>query len=189
MSNDVNRTFHASQALELGLIVAQKFVNRRYGTDPKRVVKVSELDGPSTDGGRKARQSLVLAASDGYGPAIVFGWIDTATKRAELRSWSLLNKQFQARAGRSLDVDIDSYGQLLDEMDALLRSQGVYVTHATEASMPIPGGSSEVAAVASVGAQGAAHRAGRGKLAMGVVLGALVGFGVAFLAFWLMFRG
>src|SRR5687768_14401573 len=97
---DIRRTMHADQAVHLADLVSLKFSSIRYGTTSKRVLKVMEPDGPSTDGGRKARQSIVLAPEEGDEKGtIVCGWLDVFRRVAELKSYPVVSQTHQERYG------------------------------------------------------------------------------------------
>src|SRR5262245_41472525 len=123
MAGDPTRTYHATQAMQLSELIALKFAAQRFGKAPVRVVKVTEPDGPSTDGGRKARQPMLLAPEKGEGNAIVFGFIDPVKKSAELRSYQALKQQYEARHHESLDITDEEYGKLLGAMRDFLALQ------------------------------------------------------------------
>jgi hypothetical protein len=125
MTVDPNRTYHASQAMQLSELIALKFSSMRFGKSPARIVRVAEPDGPSTDGGRKARQSMLLAPEKGEGHSIVFGFIDLVKKSAELRSYAALKQQYEARHHQPLDVTDEEYGKLLGTMRDYLNAQQI----------------------------------------------------------------
>jgi hypothetical protein len=119
---DISRTHHADQAVHLTDLVRLKFVNQRFGTLRKRVVRLMSPDGPSTDGGRKARQSIVLMPEDGeLGGAIVCGWLDVFRRVAELKTFHIVAAAFQDRYGMSIDISKTEYQRMLDMMLEFLR--------------------------------------------------------------------
>jgi hypothetical protein len=119
---DVSRTHHADQAVHLVDLVRLKFVNQRFGTLRKRVVRLMSPDGPSTDGGRKARQSIVLVPEDSdAGGAIVCGWLDVFRHTAELKTYAIVGAAFQERYGMAIDISKTEYQRMLDMMLEFLR--------------------------------------------------------------------
>mgnify|MGYP000022013930 CR=1 FL=1 len=127
MSLEPSRTFHANQAVQLSDLVALKFNDARFGTGTPRVLKVSNPDGPSTDGGLKARQSIVLVheGSDTNAGAIVVGWLDVSRRSAELRPYASVNQQQQARFGTQLDVSKLEYERCVADLHDFFRTQGI----------------------------------------------------------------
>src|SRR5687767_3995285 len=117
----VSRTHFTDQAVHLCDLVGLKFASQRYGTSPRRVVRVMEPDGPSTDGGRKARQSIVLVPENGDGGHIVCGWLDVFRRAAELKSYVLLSQSFQERYGMPIDLSRVEYQRMVDTMLEFLR--------------------------------------------------------------------
>lgn len=131
-----SRTFHATQAAALAELLLLKFANERYGTTLPRVLKVLEPDGPSTDGGRKARQPLVLAPEKGpENRSVMCGWIDGAKRTGELRSYTVISQQFQARHGEALDLSRGEYDRFLQIAQEFLRAQGIEI-HFSNAPVP-----------------------------------------------------
>jgi len=125
MSTDASRTHHASQAIAISELVALKFAKLNLGGKIPRTLKITSPDGPSTDGGRKARQSLVLAPLEGRAPDIVCGFIDTARGVAELRSYVVLDRQNKDRYGKPLDFMRVDYDKFVHEMVTFLNTQGL----------------------------------------------------------------
>lgn len=118
----VSRTHHADQAAQLSDLIGLKFANARFGTTIKRLLKVSEPDGPSTDGGRKARQSIVLAPEDeGASGAVVCGWLDVAKRTAELKSYAVLAQTYRERYGVDLDLSRGEHHRMQQALIEFLR--------------------------------------------------------------------
>jgi hypothetical protein len=125
---DPSRTHHANQALHTADLINLKFSPERFGTENPRYVKVREPDGPSTDGGRKARQAILLcAASDEEGGGIVCGFVDVTKKIAELRSYVVLKQAFETRFHQELDLSRGEHGRFLEKMREFLGVQGFEV--------------------------------------------------------------
>lgn len=124
MTADPRRTYHANQAVHLSDLINLKFSPERFGTDNPRYVRVTEPDGPSTDGGRKARQAIMLCAqSDPEDRGIVCGHIAILTQEAELRSYAYVKKQFETRFRRDIDISRGEYNRLLEKLQQFLMTQ------------------------------------------------------------------
>lgn len=133
MTMDPSRTHHANQALALADLINLKFSPERYGTENPRYVKVREPDGPSTDGGRKARQAILLcSAKDEEGGGLVCGFVDVMKRVAELRSYVVLKQSFESRYHAEMDLSRGEHGRFLEKMRDFLEVQGfeVRVTNA-----------------------------------------------------------
>jgi hypothetical protein len=113
-------------ALEFTDVFGFKFGSRVYGKRKPRKLEISKPDGLSTSGGRVARQNVILAPADGSSASpIVVGWVDVANKRAELRSFRMLGKQFEARHGRGIDLEADAYDELERDLASFYELQKV----------------------------------------------------------------
>ncbi len=124
MAADPRRTFHANQAVHLSDLINLRFSPERFGTANPRFIRVTEPDGPSTDGGRKARQAIMLCAqSDPDDRGIVCGHIAIKLKQAELRSYAYVKHQFETRFKRDIDISRGEYNRLLDLLQNFLRGQ------------------------------------------------------------------
>lgn len=125
MSTDASRTHHANQAVALSQLVELKFAKLELGGRVPRSLTISTPDGPSTGGGRQARQSLVLKVPKGKGHDIVCGFIDSARGIAEMRSFVVLDKQNKDRFGNPLDFMRVDYDAFVAEMVKFLMAQGI----------------------------------------------------------------
>lgn len=125
MVTDQSRTYHANQAVHLSDLINLKFSPERYGTSNPRYVRVSEPDGPSTDGGLKARQAVLLCAQkDPEDRGILCGHVGIRNKDAELRSFAYVKHQYEARYRREIDITRSEYNRFIDELQAFLVTQG-----------------------------------------------------------------
>ena len=78
-------TVLAREGVNAAQLINARLAKKTIGkVDPRRV-EVATPHGPSTSGGKKARQSITLIPVSGDAPAIMFGWMDVAQKVAELR--------------------------------------------------------------------------------------------------------
>lgn len=120
---DISRTHHADLGVAVSDLVVRKFAAQRYGNLRRRIVRVMEPDGPSTDGGRKARQSIVLIPEDGeMGGSIVCGWLDVARRSAEVKSHPVVSQAFQERYGMEIDISKSEYQRFVDAILEFLRN-------------------------------------------------------------------
>lgn len=168
MSEQPSHTIHAQQALEFADVFAYKFKGRKVG-NPPRHLRLNEPDGPSTAGGRQARQSMVLV--NDQGDTLVMGWVDMANKTGELRAFSYVATQFHDRKGHVIDVAQADYDGLLAEVESFLRGHKVDVHRSDRAPSQASG----------VRPQPAAASGGRGMgvwlaIAAGIVLGVVLGY-------------
>ncbi len=126
-SLEPSRTFHANQAVQISDLVSIKFAEQRFGTSQPRVLRVTEPDGPSTDGGLKARQSVILVpeGAETSAGAVICGFIDVSRRSAELRPYAAVSQQHQSRFGAPLDISKLEYERCLTELHEFLRSQAI----------------------------------------------------------------
>lgn len=115
----------AQQALEVSDLLNMRFSGMPVGQEPKKRLLVNAPDGPSTDGGKKARQSITIGPADATSAAaLMCGWIDVAQKKAEFRSYRVVAAQSEQRYHRAFDVTEPEYEGLLREAQSLLGFQG-----------------------------------------------------------------
>ena len=124
MAEDANRTVHAQQAFEFSEVFGYKFDPVLYGKARPRRLKLQQPDGPSTAGGKLARQSLVLVPDDD-GSNLVVGFIDATQKTAELRSFKTVSQQFSARFKAKIDMTQQEYEDLLADLRSFLKIQKI----------------------------------------------------------------
>lgn len=139
MSSIGHRTVLAQQAMDASDVIHMTFSKRVVGTDPPRKLLVQVPDGPSTDGGKKARQSITLAPEDGTGASVMCGWLDVGRHQAELRSFETVAEQFESRFGHAFDVTIQEYRDLMQELERTLRNLQVQTTFVDAGATPGPG--------------------------------------------------
>ena len=117
-------TVLAQQGVDVAKVVDSAMYKRVLGTQTPRRVQVVAPHGPSTSGGRKARQSITLAPVSGGGAALVFGFLDVAAKTFELRSHALIAEQYQARFGEPFEASSDEYLALTKDLGKVLGTLG-----------------------------------------------------------------
>lgn len=124
----VKRTLVAQAALDTSALLNMRFASRLVGSETPRKLMVTVPDGPSTDGGKKVRQSVVLVpAADPTSGSLMCGWLDIAQKRAELRVHEVVSAQFEARYRQVFDVTREQYDALLRDVKAMLEMQEIEV--------------------------------------------------------------
>ncbi len=133
MTSDSSRTHHASQAAQVSDLINLKFATKTFGTEAKRYLRATEPDGPSTDGGRKARQALLLVTKDemATGGGLVCGYVDVAMQLAEIRTYAVVSTHFSQRHGRGFDVSKGEYDRMQEQLEAYLAQQGFHTKVAT----------------------------------------------------------
>lgn len=171
MSDIPDRTIHAQQAVELSDIFGFKFGAVEFGKRRPRKLVLSEPDGLSTAGGRVARQNMVLSPLGPAGTPIVVGWVDTANKRAELRSFRMLGKTFEARHGKPIDLEAEAYDSLESELLSFFKLQKIDL-----ARVDAPVGAPSANAVVERGPREDSTMPMLGMLALGIVLGLGLGY-------------
>ena len=118
-------TMFANRAVITATAISSAFANRTFGTAVKRKLRVDEPEGPSTGGGKKARQPLSLIPVQGASPALVCGWIDVVTNEAELRSFGSLASRYFARHKLMPDIAEPEYNGFIDELRKTLTTVGI----------------------------------------------------------------
>lgn len=164
----VKRTMMAQQALEVSDLLNMRFAGMLVGQEPKKRLLVNAPDGPSTDGGKKARQSITIAPADNSS-ALMCGWIDVAHKKAELRTYRVVAAQSAQRYHRAFDVTQTEYDGLAREAESLLKLQG-YEVHVHD---DLPSEAASPAKAAAVGAVEPARTGGGKGMVIALVVLAL----------------
>ena len=113
-------------AVTSSLLMHTEILASRLATVPlgmsKRVLLISELSGPSSNGGALARQSLML---NGAGEQLVCGWVDFAAAVAEVRDYGTAKKAYEARYRKPFDVQEAEYRGWLQKLLLVLKELGV----------------------------------------------------------------
>jgi len=127
MSEKVKRTMVSQQAMEMSQLLTLRFARQAVGSEVPKRLTVQAPDGPSTEGGKRARQSIVLTpVEDGAPGAIMCGWLDIAQKAAELRTHAVVAQSHRDRYHKELDVAQDQYDALMTDVVNLLASQSFH---------------------------------------------------------------
>lgn len=183
MAEDQHRTIHAQQAFEFVDVFNLKFAIHIYGTSPKRRIKLMEPE-VSTDGGRKARQPVVLAGvDDDTARPLVCGWLDVPRRTAEVRTYGAIRQQFEGRAGALLDLSREEYDRAIQDLVGFLKINRIEATMLEAAARPSAAPSERPAARPAQTATPVAPMLG--MLAIGI----LIGLGLGYLIFGLRVLG
>jgi len=131
-------TMTAREGLDAAELVNAAFGPKTIGKQTPRRVEVIAPDGPSTAGGKRARQTIRLVPAAGDGSPVMCGFLDVAQKVVELRSYETLVQQYEARFGSACDIAQDEYAGLCRDLQMTLspfRYSFAYEseTHATAA--------------------------------------------------------
>jgi hypothetical protein len=107
------RTLHAQQALQTTLLFLSSLSRENYGRPPGRKLSLAEPEGMSTEGGKRARQAILLVPGNGERRgAVVCGWLDSARKRIELRCYDDMTRLHLERFNLPFDLPADEYGRV-----------------------------------------------------------------------------
>lgn len=169
MSNSPMTAF-AQAALAVSDLLAAKFAATKFGGSVPRVVKVQAPQGPSTGGGKKARESIVLMPESGdTSQALTAGFIDVGHRAVELRTFEAVARPYKERFGRVLDLPKSEYEKFLGEFKSFLGDQG-YVIKMVDA---------DAAAAKAARVQRAEEaQAKAGGAPVGLIIGAVVAVAV-----------
>jgi len=122
------RTEFANQGALMADLLKETFAQRRYGPAKYRL-HIEEPSGPSTSGGRQARQPLSLVSRKEPVPAIVCGWVNVAQKEAQVRSYGVVARRYESRHGYPPKLSQDEYERFLDKLMDTLFDGGFQILH------------------------------------------------------------
>jgi hypothetical protein len=125
-------TVMAQQGIDAAQVVNAALQKRTLGTLTPRRVEVIAPHGPSTSGGKKARQSITLTPVAGGGAAIVFGFLDVAAKLFEIRPYATVAQQFKARFGEPFEATVEEYDALCRDLGKVLGTLGFKLSEARD---------------------------------------------------------
>ena len=127
MSNSPMTAF-AQAALAVSDLLAAKFAATKFGGSVPRVVKVQAPQGPSTSGGKKARESIVLMPESGdSSQAVTAGFIDVGLRAVELRTFEAVAAPYSERFGRALDLPKPEYDKFVADLKGFLGGEGYVI--------------------------------------------------------------
>jgi hypothetical protein len=113
-------TVLAREGINAAQLINARLAKKTIGKADPRRVEVASPHGPSTSGGKKARQSITLVPVSGEGGSIMFGWLDVGQKLAELRTHEDVARQYKKRFGGRFDVTAEEYGVLVKDLEQML---------------------------------------------------------------------
>jgi hypothetical protein len=113
-------TMTAQEGFDAAQLVKAAFARKTVGKRTPRMLQVIEPDGPSTAGGKRARQTIRLAPVAGDTFPVMCGFLDVAQRVVELRSYETLVQQYEARFGVPCDITSEEYATLCRELQMVL---------------------------------------------------------------------
>jgi hypothetical protein len=121
------RTMFATHSALLAERLKAEVQHKIYGRTPHRILRVDEPEGPSTAGGKQARQAISLVDRKGVAPALVAGWVDVAKGQASLRNFEAVAKRYEFQHGSPLELAPEEYEKFLTDVDEVLRTAAIQV--------------------------------------------------------------
>ncbi|NPD29222.1 MULTISPECIES: hypothetical protein [Corallococcus] len=121
------RTMFATHSALLAERLKGELQHKIYGRSPHRILRVDEPEGPSTAGGKQARQAISLVDRKGTAPALVAGWVDVAKGQASLRNHEAVAKRYEFQHGTPLELASEEYEKFLTDVDEVLRTAAIQV--------------------------------------------------------------
>jgi hypothetical protein len=113
------RTQVANQAASLAESVTDGFAGFHIGAGDY-IVQLSTPAGPSTGGGKQARQHLRLVPRRKGYAVVVAGMVDPVTSFAEIRPFEHVAILHELRFSRPLEISADEYEDFLRKLDVVL---------------------------------------------------------------------
>lgn len=174
-------TATAAQGFDSAQLINAAMANKHVGKATPRRIVVAEPDGPSTSGGKHARQVITLAPVEGQGGTVMCGWLDLAKKTAGLRDFRSVADQYRGRYGAAIDITAEDYLGIVRELEGLMKTIGVVASH--EVSEP----AKQAAKVAEqIAAPDGPEPEGAGMKALTLVLASVLLVGAVAAVVWLM---
>ncbi|WP_244239017.1 hypothetical protein [Corallococcus carmarthensis] len=121
------RTMFATHSALLAERLKAELQHKIYGRSPHRILRVDEPEGPSTAGGKQARQAISLVDRKGSAPALIAGWVDVAKGQASLRNHEAVAKRYEFQHGTPLELAPEEYEKFLTDVDEVLRTAAIQV--------------------------------------------------------------
>jgi hypothetical protein len=122
-------TSHAQEAVNSAELINSAFKKRVVGSAVPRRLEVAPPNGPSTSGGRMARQPITLVQPAVQAPAVMIGFLDVAHKMAGLRDYDLISKQYEGRFRAGFETTKEEYAALCKDLGGMLETLGFKVVH------------------------------------------------------------
>jgi translation initiation factor IF-2 len=113
------RTRVANQAASLAETVTEGFEDFHMGAGDY-VVELSVPEGPSTGGGRQARQSLRLVPRRKGYSTVIAGTVDPVTSTAELRTFEHVAILHELRFKQPLEISGEEWDDFLAKADVVM---------------------------------------------------------------------
>ncbi len=108
------------------------------GDMPRRPV-LSVPEGPSTGGGKLARQHITLEPDGAATSSVTVGWVELPTHRASLKTFPCLLEAHRARYGsRPFPLDGVGYEKFLELTRSFLSDQGFTIEMERKPTLPAP---------------------------------------------------
>ncbi|MFY2563279.1 hypothetical protein ACN469_37125 [Corallococcus terminator] len=114
------RTMFANHSALLAEQLREALSKKMYGRGPHRVLRIDDPEGPSTAGGKLARQSISLVPRKGSGPSVVCGWVDVSKREAQLRSFEGVARRYESHHGEPLELAPEEYERFLHDVEEVL---------------------------------------------------------------------
>jgi len=125
-------TVLAREGVNVAQLLNTALSKRTLGKVTPRRLEVAAPIGQSTQGGKKARQSVTLIPVAGEGPSVMCGWIDAAQKVAELREYQDVAVQYKSRFGSRFEVSAEEYATLMKDLSKMLEPLGFQIAEEEE---------------------------------------------------------
>jgi hypothetical protein len=129
-------TVMAREGINAAEVVNTALKKKEVGKETPRRVEVIAPHGPSTSGGKKARQSITLVPVSGQGAGLMCGFLDVAQKSVEIRDYAVVAEQFKKRFGTRFDVSAEEYGALVKQLAGILETLGFKISEEVTESAP-----------------------------------------------------
>jgi hypothetical protein len=114
------RTMFANHSALLAEQLRGAMSSKMYGRGPHRVLRIDEPEGPSTAGGKLARQAISLVPRKGTGPSLMCGWVDVSKREAQLRNFEGVAKRYESHHGEPLEMQAEEYERFLTDVEEVL---------------------------------------------------------------------
>ncbi len=121
-------TVMAREGINAAEVVNTALKKKEVGKETPRRIEVIAPHGPSTSGGKKARQSITLVPVSGQGAGLMCGFLDVAQKSVEIRDYSVVAEQFKKRFGTRFDVSAEEYVNLTKQLGGILETLGFKIS-------------------------------------------------------------
>ncbi|WP_338863847.1 hypothetical protein [Myxococcus stipitatus] len=139
------RTMFASHSALLAEQLRDALAKKMYGRGPHRVLRIDEPEGPSTAGGKLARQAISLVPRKGEGPSLMCGWVDVARREAQLRAYDGVARRYEAHHGEPLELQPEEYERFLTDVEDALIKAVIKVRLLIPEEQPTPGAATPAA--------------------------------------------